>query len=182
MKTVRWFGAVVAVAVLAPAAPAQEGPKPGPEHAVLKKLEGNWDLVMKFGGMESKGAVTYKMELGGLWLAGSLESELFGAKFQGKSLDSYDAGKKKYISVWIDSMGTQPMILEGTYDAGKKTLTFRRRPRHGRQADQVQVGQHVHGRQHHQLRHVHRRRERAVVHDRLHAQEEVTLAWIVLGV
>ena len=124
MKSVRWFGAVVAVAILAPAAPAQEGPKPGPEHAMLKKLEGNWDLVMKFGGMESKGAVTYKMELGGLWLAGSLESELFGAKFQGKSLDSYDAGKKKYISVWIDSMGTQPMILEGTYDAGKKTLTM----------------------------------------------------------
>ena len=124
MKTVRWFGAVVAVAVLAPAAPAQEAPKPGPEHAVLKKLEGNWDLVMKFGGMESKGAVTYKMELGGLWLAGSLESELFGTKFQGRSLDTYDAGKKKYVGVWIDSMGTQPMILEGTYDAGKKTLTM----------------------------------------------------------
>ena len=124
MKTVRWFGAVVAVAVLAPAVPAQDGPKPGPEHAVLKKLEGDWDLVMKFGGMESKGAVTYKMELGGLWLAGSLESELFGQKFQGKSMDSYDAGKKKYVSVWIDSMGTQPMILEGTYDAAKKAMTL----------------------------------------------------------
>ncbi len=125
MKTVRCFCAVALVAVLSsPAARGQEGPKPGPEHEVLKKLEGNWNLVMKFGDMESKGTVTYKMELGGLWLAGALESELFGAKFQGKSLDTYDAGKKKYIGLWIDSMGTQPMLLEGTYDKDKKTLTM----------------------------------------------------------
>lgn len=125
MKTVRWFGLVAAVAVLvSPAARGQESPKPGPEHEVLKKLEGNWDLVMKFGGMESKGTVAYKMDLGGLWLTGAMESDLFGAKFQGRSLDTYDAGKKKYVGVWIDSMGTQPMVMEGTYDKDKKTLTM----------------------------------------------------------
>lgn len=123
MKTARSFCAVVVVAALAAPAGAQEPPKPGPEHAVLKKMEGNWDLVMKFGGMETKGTVRYKMELGGLWLVGSLETELFGTKFTGKSLDSYDAEKKKYVGVWIDSMGTQPMLMEGTYDKGKKTLT-----------------------------------------------------------
>lgn len=123
MNTVRCFCAVVA-ALVAPRAQAQEGPKPGPEHAVLKKMEGTWDLVMKFGGMETKGTVVYKMDLGGLWLTGALESELFGTKFQGKSLDTYDAVKKKYIGVWIDSMGTQPMLLEGTYDKDKKTLTM----------------------------------------------------------
>ncbi len=111
-------------ALVSPVAKAQEPPKAGPEHEVLKKMEGNWNLVMKFGGMESKGTVAYKMELGGLWLTGAMESELFGAKFQGKSLDTYDAGKKKYVGVWIDSMGTQPMILEGTYDKDKKTLTI----------------------------------------------------------
>ncbi len=123
MKTVRWFCAVVAVVLLTSAVPAQP-PKPGAEHEVLKKLEGDWDLVMSVGGTESKGSVTYKMELGGLWLAGSLEGELFGAKFQGKSLSTYDAGKKKYIEVWADSMGTQPILLEGTYDKDKKTLTM----------------------------------------------------------
>ena len=79
-------------ALVSPVAKAQEPPKAGPEHEVLKKMEGNWNLVMKFGGMESKGTVAYKMELGGLWLTGAMESELFGAKFQGKSLDTYDAG------------------------------------------------------------------------------------------
>ncbi|MDB5312559.1 MAG: hypothetical protein JWO38_6761 [Gemmataceae bacterium] len=125
MKTVHWFCAVALATVLvAPPAQAQEPPKPGPEHEVLKKLEGSWDLTMMVGGMESKGTVTYKMELGGRWLVGSLESELFGSKFSGKSLDTYDSGKKKYVGVWVDSMSTSPMTLEGSYDKAKKTMTM----------------------------------------------------------
>jgi hypothetical protein len=125
MKTVRWFGAAVLAAVLVvPSVRAQEPPKPGPEHDMFKKMVGDWDLTMKFGGGESKGTVSYKMELGGLWLAGSLESELFGTKFQGKSLDTYDAGKKKYIGIWVDSMSTHPLLMEGTFDKEKKTLTM----------------------------------------------------------
>ena len=63
-------------AVLASGAIAQEAPKPGPEHEVLKKMVGDWTLTMKFGGMESKGTVTYKMDLGGLWLSSAMEAEL----------------------------------------------------------------------------------------------------------
>ncbi len=124
MKTLRWFCALAVAVLVVPATRAQDGPKPGPEHEILKKMEGNWDLVMKFGGMETKGTVVYKMDLGGLWLTGALESELFGTKFQGRSLDSYDPAKKKYVGVWIDSMATSPMILEGTYDKEKKALTM----------------------------------------------------------
>ena len=103
---------------------SQEMPRPGPEHKLLKNLEGTWDTTMKAGGKESRGKVTYKMELGGLWLAGSLESEMFGTKFSGKSLESYNPVKKKYVSVWVDSMSTAPVIMEGTYDKEKKTLTM----------------------------------------------------------
>src|SRR5207248_2344903 len=95
MKAVRWFCAAALVAVLAaPAARAQDFPKPGPEHELLKKHVGTWDLTMKFGGMETKGTVTYKMELGGLWLASTLQSEFAGMKFEGRGMDSYDAGRK----------------------------------------------------------------------------------------
>jgi hypothetical protein len=79
---------------------------------------------MKADGMEFKGTVTYKMELGGLWLVGSMESDLGGQKFFGKSLDTYDAGKKKYVGVWFDSMSTTPMTMEGTLDKEKKTMTM----------------------------------------------------------
>jgi hypothetical protein len=71
MKAVGYLCAVAVVAFAAPVAPAQEGPKPGPEHEMLKKLEGTWDLddEVRPGGRVSKGTVVYKMELGGLWLS-----------------------------------------------------------------------------------------------------------------
>ena len=120
----RTIAAFTLTALLAVPNFAQESPKPGPEHDFLKKHEGNWTTTMKFGGMDSKGTVTYKMELGGLWMSGTMESEMFGTKFTGKSLDSFDAGKKKYVSVWVDSMSTGPVITEGTFDAAKKVLTM----------------------------------------------------------
>lgn len=127
MKTFRSFRSFCALAlalVVGGPVAAQEPPKPGPEHEVLKKMAGDWTLVMKFGGMESKGTVAYKMDLGELWLTGALESELFGTKFQGKSLDSYDPVTKKYVGVWVDSMATSPMFLTGDYDKATKTLTM----------------------------------------------------------
>jgi hypothetical protein len=116
--------ALVVAAVLAVPAWSQEMPKPGPEHKMLKEREGTWETTLKAGGMETKGTVRYKMELGGLWLAGSMESELFGTKFAGKSLDSYDPAKKKYVSVWVDSMSTSPVTMEGTYDKDKRIMTM----------------------------------------------------------
>ena len=120
----RTIAAVTTAVMLAAPAPAQEPPQPGPEHQVLKRLEGTWDTTMKAGGMEFKGTMTYKMELNGLWLVGSLQSDLAGQKFYGKGLDTYDAGKKKYVGVWFDSMSTTPMTMEGSYDKEKKTLTM----------------------------------------------------------
>jgi hypothetical protein len=116
--------AVIVAAVLVVPAWSQELPKPGPEHKVLKAMVGTWESTMKVGGRETKGTMTYKMELGGMWLAGSLKSELFGAAFLGKSLDSYNPIKKKYVSLWVDSMSTAPVIMEGTYDKEKKTMSM----------------------------------------------------------
>ncbi len=125
MKTVRCCCAVaLAVVLAAPVVRAQEPPKPGPEHEVLNKLVGTWDTTMKAGGMEFKGTVTYKMELGGLWLASSLESDLGGQKFSGRGFDTYDTTKKKYVGVWLDSMSTGPITMEGTYDKATKTMTM----------------------------------------------------------
>lgn len=114
---------VAAVVAGGSAVRGQQPATPGPEHEVLKKLVGNWETTMKAGGMEFKGSTTYKMDLGGLWLSGAMESDLGGQKFSGRSLDTYDAGKKKYIGIWVDSMGTTPMIMEGDYDKATKTLT-----------------------------------------------------------
>src|SRR4051812_20387722 len=100
--------ALVVMAALAMPAWSQKMPGPGPEHKLLKAREGAWDTLMKAGGMEWKGTATYKMELGGMWLGGNMESELFGTKFSGKSLESYHPPKKKYVSLWVDSMSSAP--------------------------------------------------------------------------
>jgi len=77
---------------------------------------------VKFGQDESKARVTYKMDVGGLWLVSDFQGEFGGQKFQGKGLDSYDAAKKKYVGVWVDSMSTYPMVSEGEYDKDGKVL------------------------------------------------------------
>lgn len=124
MKSVRWFCAVAVLAAAVSSTSAQDFPKPGPEHEMLKKWVGTWDTTMKMVGMETKGTATYKMELGGLWLTSTFEGEFGGMKFSGRGLDSYDAGKKKFVAVWVDSMTTSPLVMEGTYDKATKTQTM----------------------------------------------------------
>src|SRR3954447_21038891 len=121
MTTLRWFCAA-AFALTTSASFAQDFPKPGPETDVLKKLAGTWDATMKFAGGESKGVMTHKMDLGGLWLVSAFEGEFGGQKFAGKGFDSYDQAKKKYVGVWVDNMVTTPLVLEGSFDAGKKVM------------------------------------------------------------
>ena len=120
----RAIALIIVAAVLALPAWSQEMPKPGPEHKMLKELEGTWTTSLKAGGKEAKGTATYKMELGGFWLTGTMQSDMFGTKFTGKSLESYHPAKKKYVSVWVDSMSTAPVNMEGTYDKEKKTMTM----------------------------------------------------------
>jgi hypothetical protein len=103
-----------------PAAP----PKPGPEFDVLRHMVGNWDATVKAGPMEGKCVASYRLECGGLWLVSNFQGTFGSHPFQGKGMDSYDATKKKYVSVWVDSMITSPMVMEGAYDAEKKTLTM----------------------------------------------------------
>jgi hypothetical protein len=113
------------VLTLALALPARaQSPEPGPEHAMLKKLEGQWTAKVKLGDEVSTGAATYKMECGGLWLTSTFKGELMGQPFEGRGVDGYDPESKKFVSVWVDNMVTKPMSLEGTYDKEKKTLTM----------------------------------------------------------
>ena len=128
---------------------AQEAPpqpKPGPEHELLKSLEGTWDAKITMPG-ETKamaGVMTYKMDLGGLWLVSDFRSTSKEFPFEGRGLDSYDPAKKKYQAVWVDSMVTSPMIMEGTYDAATKTLTSTgEAPMHGQLTKFRNVTKHV---------------------------------------
>lgn len=118
-----FLGGLVALAVffnLVTCGVAQEPPKPGKEHASLKRLEGTWEGESEFG----KGTMQYKMGLGGLWLVSDFEGEFGGVKFLGKGLDTYDPVTGKYRSVWVDSFSTAPRVMEGAMDKEGKILTL----------------------------------------------------------
>lgn len=115
MRTIVTLAGVVLV-MAATLAPAQEVDKPGPEHAKLKAMVGTWAATIESNGKESKGTMTYRMGLGDLWLFEQFEGEFGGMKFEGRGSTTYDARKKKYVGIWLDSMSTSHMISEGNYD------------------------------------------------------------------
>jgi hypothetical protein len=113
---------------------SQEGsipvPKPTREHRLLATDVGTWDAAIKLwmdpkgAPTESKGTETNRMLPGGLWLLSTFNGELAGTPFHGRGQFGYDPVKKKYVGTWIDSLGTTPMLLEGTLDEATRTLTL----------------------------------------------------------
>jgi hypothetical protein len=102
----------------------QDLPAPGPGHEALKLFVGKWDAKTKSAAGESVGTISYRLECGGLWLVSEFEGEFGGTKFQGRGLDGYDPARKKYVSVWADSMSYRPVLFEGEMDEATKTLTM----------------------------------------------------------
>jgi len=105
---------------------AQQPPevKPGPEHAMLKELVGTWTGKMKMMGSESDCRCVYRSACQGLWLSSTFTTKMGDQQFEGRGLDGYDPASKKFKTVWVDSMSTKPMFMEGTYDAATKTITL----------------------------------------------------------
>jgi hypothetical protein len=119
------FRVSLAILLCAQLCPAQQLGTPGPEHAILQKMEGTWDAVMSLrSGPKTRGQMICKMECGGLWRQRDLKCDLGSLKLHTKGLDSYDPLKKKYVSVAVDSTLTIPVVMEGTYDEATKTLTL----------------------------------------------------------
>src|SRR5258707_1508145 len=52
------------------------------------------------------------------------DGKMMEMEFKGMAVEGYDNVKKKFVSSWIDNMGTGIMNSEGTYDEASKTLTY----------------------------------------------------------
>ena len=120
--------ACLAIALLASAVFAQETPKPGPEHDLLKQFAGEWDAAMKCTSptgetVESKGTYSAKMEVAGLFLVTEFKATLMGTPFFGRGINGYDPAKKKFTGVWVDSMSPAIYTTTGEFDKAGKVLT-----------------------------------------------------------
>lgn len=107
-----------------------ESISPGDEHEKLEAEEGSWDATMRMWMMpgappaETKGSSERKMVLGGRFIMDQYKGSMMGMPYDGIGFTGYDKFKKKYVSMWISSMGTNILTMEGTPSADGKTITF----------------------------------------------------------
>lgn len=73
---------------------------------------------------KSTGIADNKMILGGRYQESYYKGEFNGMPFEGRNILGYDNAKKKFVTTWIDNMGTGVMMYEGTWDEGKKAILF----------------------------------------------------------
>jgi hypothetical protein len=54
----------------------------------------------------------------------SFSGNFMGMPFEGQAITGYDNFQKKFISTWVDNMGTGIMKMEGTWDDASKSITY----------------------------------------------------------
>src|SRR3954447_13760370 len=108
-------------------------------HKLLETTAGTWSYTVKMWmdpsgkPSESTGTATRKVIMDGRYVSGEYhgkfkmpgaDGKMKDMDFTGMSMDGYDNAKKKFVSGWVDSMGTGIMTMDGTYDAATKTFTY----------------------------------------------------------
>ena len=104
---------------------------PGEPHKLFATLVGSWTTTtrewMEPGKppMESTGTAEMKMLLDGRFLYQEFNGQMMGQPFNGIGIDGYDNMRKKYVTAWMDSMGTGIFLMEGTASPDGRTITLR---------------------------------------------------------
>jgi hypothetical protein len=103
---------------------------PGEPHKLFASLAGSWTTTTKEWmepgkpPTESTGTADMKMLLDGRFLYQEYNSSMHGQPYSGIGIDAYDNMRKKYVTAWMDSMGTGIFMMEGTASADGKTITL----------------------------------------------------------
>ena len=104
---------------------------PGEPHKLFATLAGSWTTTTKEWmepgkpPTESTGTAELKMLLDGRFLYQEFNGQMMGQPFNGIGIDGYDNIRKKYVTVWMDSMGTGIFLMEGTASPDGKTITLK---------------------------------------------------------
>jgi Protein of unknown function (DUF1579) len=108
-------------------------------HKLLASLAGSWTYTIQMSmapgapPMKSTGIAVRKPLMNGRYftldvtgkmkMPGS-DGKLKDFEFKGMSIEGYDNVKQKFVSAWVDNMGTGIMFSEGTYDPSSKSFTY----------------------------------------------------------
>ena len=104
---------------------------PGEPHKLFASLAGSWTTKTKEWmepgkpPTESTGTADMKMLLDGRFLYQEFVSQMMGQPFSGIGIDGYDNLRKRYVTTWMDTMGTGFFTMEGTASVDGKTITLK---------------------------------------------------------
>ena len=107
---------------------------PGPEHAQLAKLAGEWKqstthwMAPGAPPQVSDGTATFEPILGGRFMLERMHStiDLMGEPFEYEAMGiiGYDRMRQKHFYAWLDNMGTLMMVGEGAANMQGNEITY----------------------------------------------------------
>lgn len=118
-----WTLACVTLLALSSLALAQAPAQPAPEHALFKKMAGDWDCTINASGQQLTGRSSFRSEFNGLHLVQDFSGNFGGQEFHGRGTTSYCPVRKKFLANWVDDMTATPTRSEGSLSADGKTFT-----------------------------------------------------------
>jgi hypothetical protein len=104
---------------------------PGEPHKQLASLVGSWTTTTKEWmepgkpPTESTGSAEMKLLLDGRYLQQEYTGNMMGQPYSGMGITAYDNLSKRYVSTWMDTMGTGIFVMEGTASSDGKTITLK---------------------------------------------------------
>jgi hypothetical protein len=104
---------------------------PGNEHQQMAKTVGEWKATTKMWMDPSQpptvsdSKVKFEMMYGGRYLTGHYSGDMMGMPFEGTSTIAYDNAAKRYVTTWLDNMGTGIMYAEGKWRDDIKGIEFK---------------------------------------------------------
>ena len=108
----------------------QELANPGAPHKLLAEMAGSWSVKSKWWmdpselPMESTGTSEQRMILEGRFLQQEFSGDMQGNPFAGIGFNGYNNHTGKFVSTWMDTMGTGIYYFEGNAGgADGKTIT-----------------------------------------------------------
>jgi len=121
---------------------------PGDMHKALAKSNGTWAgettvwMAKDAPPSTTKSTMINKTVLGGRYQVSNFKGEMMGQAFEGMAITGYDNYLKKFVSTWIDEMGTGIMKMEGQWDESSKKISYSGKwinPANGRECEMRQV-------------------------------------------
>lgn len=104
---------------------------PGEPHKLFASLAGSWTTNTKEWmdpnkpPVESTGTVEMRMLLDGRFLQQEWNGQMMGQPYTGIGISAYDNISKRYVTNWMDTMGTGIFSMEGTASTDGKTITLK---------------------------------------------------------